>query len=180
MTTDILPGLCGDHLGFGLKFGRERTPAPVGKAKQRAGVAGAKNPLRDAGSLVRLDRLNRFDHFSGAQAAGADLDALDHTVHQGTHTLNVGVEYAAGLAVGVADVIATHPAFATKITYVGHQELSRKKSCSRHRPRPKQRASIRCVARYANGPGMIPEHFLSGNRAFAWSCRCKGVGARCR
>lgn len=51
-------------------------------------------------------RLDRFLHETGAEAAGADPDALGRTVDQGLDALEIGIEDPLGLVVGVTDVVS--------------------------------------------------------------------------
>jgi hypothetical protein len=69
---------------------------------------------------IETNRLERLDHVAGADAAGADLDALDAAVPHCLDLLQVGVPGAAGLVVGVADVITEAGAFTTDFAYFGH------------------------------------------------------------
>ena len=76
--------------------------------KERAGIAGpfwmfAGEERGRSGGLLDLSR---------TQATGAHLYPAGAAVHFGPHFLQVGVEDAFGLVVGVADVIAAHHALA--------------------------------------------------------------------
>jgi hypothetical protein len=57
---------------------------------------------------------------SGADAAGADLDAPDGTVPHGLDLLQVRAPDFAGFVVGVADVIPEARAFTAYFAYSGH------------------------------------------------------------
>lgn len=57
---------------------------------------------------------------TGADAAGADLDASYRSVFHGLYLLQVGIPYSAGFVVGMADVVAEAGTFAAYFAYFGH------------------------------------------------------------
>jgi hypothetical protein len=64
--------------------------------------------------------LECFGYVSGADAAGADLDAPDGTVSHGLDLLQIRAPNLAGSVVGVADVIPEARAFTAYLAYSGH------------------------------------------------------------
>jgi hypothetical protein len=64
--------------------------------------------------------LESLGDVTGADAAGADLDAPDGTVFHGLDLLQVRAPNLAGLVVGVADVIPEARAFTANLAYSGH------------------------------------------------------------
>jgi hypothetical protein len=64
--------------------------------------------------------LEGFGYVSGADAAGADLDAPDGTVSHGLDLLQVRTPDFAGFVVSVADVIPEAGAFTANFAYSGH------------------------------------------------------------
>ena len=64
--------------------------------------------------------LNGFLDFAAAETACADPNAFRLTVDQCPDWLEIGLEDSLGLIIGVTDIIAGLPAFATKITCKCH------------------------------------------------------------
>ena len=62
---------------------------------------------------------NAFD-LAGTEAAGADVHLCGSAIHQDASGLNVWSPRAAGLAVGVADFVARHDAFAADFAEFCH------------------------------------------------------------
>jgi hypothetical protein len=76
-----------------------------------------------AAALITLQTSRRLEgllYVSGADAAGADLDAPDGTVSHGLDLLQVRAPDFAGLVVGVADIIPEARAFTAYLAYSGH------------------------------------------------------------
>ena len=78
--------------------------------------------MRDAALKLAMfgQPLQRLGYVSGADAAGADLDAPDGTVPHGLDLLQVRAPNFAGLVVGVADVVPEARAFTAYLAYSGH------------------------------------------------------------
>jgi hypothetical protein len=70
--------------------------------------------------LQKCPGLESLLDVSGADAAGADLDAPDGTVSHGLDLLQIRAPDFAGLVVGVADVIPEARAFTAYLAYSGH------------------------------------------------------------
>ena len=64
--------------------------------------------------------LDRFLHKTGAEAAGADLDAFRGAVDQRLDGLEIGIEDPLGLVVGVTDVIPGLTPLVADITRKSH------------------------------------------------------------
>jgi hypothetical protein len=70
--------------------------------------------------LQKVYDLEGLLYVSGADAAGADLDAPDGTVPHGLDLLQIRAPDFAGFVVGVADVIPEARAFTAYLAYSGH------------------------------------------------------------
>jgi len=85
-------------------------------------------PHRHAGFLLRKLRFRKcFDlklqctfNLLAAQATGANGHALRYAINQDTNLLRVRSPGAAGLAVGVADIVAVNYALAANFTKLSH------------------------------------------------------------
>ena len=64
--------------------------------------------------------LNCTLNFAGTKATGADVDALNFSIDNGTHALNIRLPFAFGLQVRVAHVHAGHRAFLTNFAVSRH------------------------------------------------------------
>ena len=67
-----------------------------------------------------MKSLERTLDFARTKATGADVDAFDLPVDERTHALNVGLPFAFGLQVRVADVHAGHRALLTNFAVSRH------------------------------------------------------------
>ena len=71
---------------------------------------------------VRRESDGLFD-FSAAKATGADSNAFGRSVHHRADTLEVGIERAFGLVVGVTDVMARLVFLCADVAYECHGVL---------------------------------------------------------
>jgi hypothetical protein len=69
---------------------------------------------------VPVVELLRLYDFAGTQAAGADADALSHTLHFGVDRAQVDVPAPLGHVVSVANVVSRLRALAADFTYLCH------------------------------------------------------------
>ncbi len=76
--------------------------------------------MRPRSFFVR--RLNCALDFAGTKAAGAHVDAFNFSVDDGTHALNVGLPFAFGLQVRVANVHSGHRALLTDFAVSRHDK----------------------------------------------------------
>ena len=89
----------------------------------RSAAASAIAVLADAGAGPFLKPIGKvclalagLDDLAGTQAAGAGFNLLHRAVNEGANPLNVRTKHTPGAAFGVADIVADHPALATKLT----------------------------------------------------------------
>ena len=70
--------------------------------------------------MTHEKRLDRFLDQSRTQAASADADPLVALADHSPHGLNVGVEHAPGLIIGMADIIAGDRLLEAHFTHKRH------------------------------------------------------------
>jgi len=63
---------------------------------------------------------NGFGNFTGLDAAGADRNSACFAVHHSPDFLQIGIEPAECMIVGVADIFTEHRFFSTNFTHFGH------------------------------------------------------------
>jgi hypothetical protein len=86
-----------------------------------------KGGMNNQPALVAMKRhgSGRFNHRAGTDTAGADIDP--HRAASGIdrpHILQVRQPTAAGLVVGMTDIVAGYRPFSTNIAYACHEYIS--------------------------------------------------------
>ncbi len=67
-----------------------------------------------------------FDHPIRSDATGANTNSLGFTIHQGSHSLQIGKPTSLGFVVGMTDIIASRGSLATNLTDAGHMRATLK------------------------------------------------------
>ena len=111
-------------LGVPVPRKRGRQTQKAGLHSKKAPIAVATGALRTKNKLVLLGAGGGLGHHTGAQATGAHGQGAHGAVSElMTHALQVGVEAALGLDVGMADKIADLGLFAAEIAFFAHDVL---------------------------------------------------------